>query len=228
MTDYINDIEKGDIVEQMPTYIKNSFIRRVYFLLSLQLLLTGSVSAISLSYPTYFLWIRNPEINLVCMFFTLPLLCALPAWKHKFPWNIILLFGFTLSMSIMVAYIVSTINDNGIVIQSLLITTIIFISLTLVTFQTKYDFSFLGMWLFVCISSIVLFSLLNLIFMSQMLHLVMSWVSVVVFSGYILYDTSNLIHQYGPDDAIEACINIYLDIINLFISLLSILSNRDS
>ena len=46
---------------------------------------------------------------------------------------------------------------------------------------------------------------------------------LLVFVGYILYDTSNLIHVLGPDDYIIAAVQLYLDIINLFLYLLEIL-----
>ena len=47
--------------------------------------------------------------------------------------------------------------------------------------------------------------------------------SALLFCGFILYDTSNLLHLYGPDDYVEASIALYLDIINLFLYLLEIL-----
>ena len=45
----------------------------------------------------------------------------------------------------------------------------------------------------------------------------------LLFSGYILYDTSVILHKLGPDDYIVAAINLYLDIVNLFLYLLQIL-----
>ena len=37
------------------------------------------------------------------------------------------------------------------------------------------------------------------------------------FCGYILYDTSNLIHKYGVDDYVPAALELYLDVLNLFL-----------
>jgi len=45
----------------------------------------------------------------------------------------------------------------------------------------------------------------------------------LLFSGYILYDTSVIMHHMGPDDYVMAAISLYLDIINLFLYLLEIL-----
>ena len=54
-------------------------------------------------------------------------------------------------------------------------------------------------------------------------HLVYSLIGAILFAGYILYDTSEILHRLGPDDYIEATISLYLDIINLFFYLLEIL-----
>lgn len=51
--------------------------------------------------------------------------------------------------------------------------------------------------------------------------------SAIVFCGYIVYDTDNLIKRYSYDEYIWAAVALYLDIINLFISLLSILRAVD-
>jgi FtsH-binding integral membrane protein len=54
-------------------------------------------------------------------------------------------------------------------------------------------------------------------------HSIFSMFGAVLFSGYILYDTSNIMHHMGPDDYILAAVSLYLDIINLFLYLLEIL-----
>ena len=54
-------------------------------------------------------------------------------------------------------------------------------------------------------------------------HTVFALIGALLFCGFILYDTSNLLHLYGPDDYVEASIALYLDIINLFLYLLEIL-----
>ena len=54
-------------------------------------------------------------------------------------------------------------------------------------------------------------------------HTVFALIGALLFCGFILYDTSNLIHVLGPDDYIIAAVQLYLDIINLFLYLLEIL-----
>ena len=71
---------------------------------------------------------------------------------------------------------------------------------------------------------VILSGIINMFFMqSTMFQLVTSGASVLLFSGFILYDTSNIIRYYGTDEHVSATLALYLDILNLFIALLSIL-----
>jgi len=54
-------------------------------------------------------------------------------------------------------------------------------------------------------------------------RMVFSALMALIFVGYILYDTSLILHHMGPDDYIIATVTLYLDIINLFLYLLEIL-----
>jgi modulator of FtsH protease len=66
------------------------------------------------------------------------------------------------------------------------------------------------------------------LFQSPMMHFMMSGVGVILFSGFILYDTSNIMRNYATDEYISATLALYLDILNLFTALLSILGlSRD-
>jgi FtsH-binding integral membrane protein len=51
---------------------------------------------------------------------------------------------------------------------------------------------------------------------------------VLLFSGLLVYDTWRLRNQYGPDEYVGAAVQIYLDLLNMFMALLRILGNRRS
>ena len=53
-------------------------------------------------------------------------------------------------------------------------------------------------------------------------------IGALVFSGYIIYDTDNLIKRFTYDEYILASAALYLDILNLFLSILRILSQRNN
>ena len=50
----------------------------------------------------------------------------------------------------------------------------------------------------------------------------------LLFSGYIIYDTYNIMNRMGPDDWVMACVELYLDVINLFLSILEIFSSSSN
>ena len=71
---------------------------------------------------------------------------------------------------------------------------------------------------------VIVVGLLNMFFIqSGEMRFMMSGASVLLFSGFILYDTSNILRYYGTDEYVSATLALYLDILNLFIALLSIL-----
>lgn len=101
-------------------------------------------------------------------------------------------------------------------------TGIIFISLAAIATVSKKDFSFLGNFLFIGLILLIVASLANLFFQIPALALALSGVSVLLFSGYILYDVSRIV-QGGETNYVMATLALYLDIYNLFINLLQLL-----
>jgi modulator of FtsH protease len=84
---------------------------------------------------------------------------------------------------------------------------------------TRKDFSFLGGMLFVGLVLLLLASMVSMIFHVPGMQLALAAVSALIFSGYILYDTSEIVHG-GETNYILATVNLYLDILNLFLALL--------
>ena len=111
-----------------------------------------------------------------------------------------------------------------VVLQALVLTAAVFVSLTTYVLVTKKDFSFLGGGLFAGLIILIVWSLLNSLFDFGLGgRMFFSLMGALLFVGYILYDTSLLIHHLGPDDYIIAAVTLYLDIVNLFLYLLEML-----
>jgi modulator of FtsH protease len=98
----------------------------------------------------------------------------------------------------------------------------IFFTLATVATVTKKDFSFLGNFLFVGMVVVLLAALANAFFQIPVLSLVISAVAVLIFSAYILYDISRIVNG-GEDNYISATLSVYLDVYNVFVSLLNLL-----
>ncbi len=101
-------------------------------------------------------------------------------------------------------------------------TGLIFFSLATIASVTKKDFSFMGKFLFIGLVLLVVASLANIFFAIPALSLTISAIAVMLFSAYILYDISQIIHG-GETNYVMATMSLYLNIYNIFVNLLSML-----
>jgi len=152
--------------------------------------------------------------------------------------NVIALFLFAALWGFitipLLAYAVAVTGGVGVIFQALGLTTIVFGGLTAYVFITKKDFSFLGGFLMVG-----LFLLFGVIIISLVASLLgygkpsalsyaLSIFAVILFSGYVLYDTSNILHHYATDMVVPAALALMVDFIILFRNILYLLvSSRD-
>ncbi|MSN96227.1 Bax inhibitor-1/YccA family protein [Campylobacter sp. FMV-PI01] len=143
-----------------------------------------------------------------------------------------LLFVFTFITGFFLGPVLNAYVGRGmgyVVTQAFVGTAVTFGALTLYAFNAKADFSSWGKPLFFILIGVMVASILNYFFFkSTMMSLVVSGLSAILFSAYILYDTQNII-KGRYDSPIMAAVGMYLNILNLFISLLNILgiTNRD-
>jgi modulator of FtsH protease len=118
-------------------------------------------------------------------------------------------------------------NGPEIIMQAFGATALIFFSLSAYTLTSKKDFSFMGNFLFVGLILAVVAGLANLFFQIPALHLAINAVVVLIMSGFILFDTSRIING-GETNYIRATVSLYLNIFNLFTSLLQLLGFMNS
>ena len=210
--------------------VRAGFIRKVYSILSLQLLLTTAMGATFMFVqPAQQFALSSPGVLTTSYMLPFGFLIALHCYKGRHPLNMWLLFGFTLCMSYTVGVVCAVYQATGqgiIVLQALVLTAAVFLSLTTYVHVTKKDFSWLGGALFAGLMILIVWSFMSMLFSSTfggVNHTVFALIGALLFCGFILYDTSNLLHLYGPDDYVEASIALYLDIVNLFLYLLELL-----
>jgi len=159
----------------------------------------------------------------------LPVQVLLFCYKNHYPANYLLLLAFTILQSFAIASICATYQasgDGAIVLHAFVLTTFIFLSLTVFTLQTRIDFTFMGAGLFSCLTILILWGIINAIFGWHTTWLY-SLFGAILFCLFILYDTSQLIYTYGYDDYVIASIDLYLDFLNLFLYILSLLGKRN-
>ena len=146
--------------------------------------------------------------------------------KSKPSLNAIMLFVFTFTSGITLTPLLFAIlkmpAGAEIVTNALLLTGVAFGGLSLFAMNTKREFSFLGKFLFISLIILVVASLINIFIGSSFLQMIIASVGAIVFSGFILFDTQNIL-KGNISTPVEGAIALYLDTLNLFISLLQIL-----
>ena len=218
------------LLHSFPEYIKAGFVRKVYTIIFLQLSMTFSIMSIFVFNDNAASFAISPSgivlsyISVATSFASIMILfyCHL----HTFPWNAVLLFLITASMTYELSFTASMYHSQGLgslVVGAMGITMVLFATLTLYVMCTNKNFEFLHGFVFIALCGILLFSVLNLFVQSGILQTGLAYAGTLIFSGFILYDTSQLFHRLGPDDYIEGAIQLYLDVFNLFLSILQVL-----
>ncbi|CAJ1336869.1 unnamed protein product [Effrenium voratum] len=155
------------------------------------------------------------------------LLCH--AGKDSYPVNFLGLCLLTAVMALDLGVISALCAASGLgalVAQAAVITALITLGLTMYTFSSKRDFSFLGAALWPLAFGLLGFGLLSLIFPSLhmgLLGLLVSFAGAGIFCGYLVFDTWRIANELGVDDYIQGAIQLYMDIVNIFLYILEIL-----
>ncbi|KAB1218121.1 BI1-like protein [Morella rubra] len=257
-----------------------AFIRKVYVILCMQMLLTTAVAAtvvffrpipdflvhtraglpvyivicilpfirnflyIILTCPLFFFsffffsYFRKLVVGFGAFFLTLSctcllyiVLCPLYCYHKRHPLNTFLLMLFTISIALIIG-LACAFTKGKIILEAAILTSVVVVSLTLYTFwavKRGHDFSFLGPFLFASLLMLICFGLIQIFFpLGKITTAIYSGLAALLFCGYIVYDTNNLIKRFSYDDYVWASVSLYLDIINLFLSLLTLLGIADS
>ncbi len=152
--------------------------------------------------------------------------------KSKPGLNLFMLFAFTsLSGVTLVPLLGMVIAKAGLgaIWQALGMTTIVFGLMSVYALKTKNDLANMGKMLFIALIVVLVCSLINLFLGSPMFQVVIAGASAILFSLYIAYDTQNIVKGMY-DSPIDAAVSLYLDFLNVFISILQIIgifSDRD-
>lgn len=203
-----------------------TLVRRTYALVFVSVLFTVAGSMFALSQPSLLQAVAaHPFIAMIAMF--APLFMALKA-RDAFPANIglVLLFTFGMGVVISPALYVYGQQQPGLITQAAVLTIGAFGVLTGYAFLSRRDFSAWGSFFMVGLWVLIGTSLLNLFFRNPALDLWLAGVTVLVFSGLLVFDTWRIRNLYGPDEYVPAAVTIYLDLLNLFMAILRIIGGR--
>lgn len=143
------------------------------------------------------------------------------------PWGLLSVFAFTGFLGytlgpVLNMYIMHYSNGHQLVATALGGTGLIFFALSGYALTTRKNFSYMGGFLFVAIMAAFLAMIANIFFQIPALNLAVSAAFVLISSGLILFQTSEIIHG-GETNYISATVSLFVSIYNLFISLLNLL-----
>ncbi|GLT77076.1 hypothetical protein SLA2020_486950 [Shorea laevis] len=211
------------------------FIRKVYSIITLQLLATIVVGAVVVSvHPISLFFVSTGAgiaLYIVLIFVPFITLCPLYYYHQRHPVNYLLLGVFTISLAFVVG-LTCAFTSGKVILESVILTAVVVVSLTLYTFwaaRRGHDFNFLGPFLFGAVIVLMVFAFIQILFpLGKLSVMIYGCLASIIFCGYIIYDTDNLIKRYSYDEYIWAAVSLYLDIINLFLSLLTIFRAADS
>jgi len=204
---------------------QNKVLRNTYMMLALTMVPTVIGAFVGMSTNFSFM-AQHPIVFSLLMFGTMiGMLFAVSALRNSV-WGIAALLGFTFVAGVFLGPIlqVALHLKNGAQLIGMAAggTGIIFFSLATIATVTKKDFSFMGKFLFIGLIMLIVASLANMFFQIPAMSLTISAIAVMIFSAYILFDVSRIVHG-GETNYVMATLSLFMNIYNLFINLLSLL-----
>ena len=223
-----NDLEEQSI--DIQKILRLGFIRKVYGILSFQLVLTVFICGLTFLEPVRLFIISNLILFWICLGLSiviiLPLICCKSVARTT-PVNYIFLTLWTICEGYMVATCCSF-YPKEIVLTAASLTCAITIALTVYACTTKTDFTFMGGLLSVSCCLLLFLGIFSIFF--NFLNTLYCVLGVFLFSLYLIFDTQLVMGKFGNeymiDDYIIAALMIYIDIIQIFMYLLELLGHN--
>ncbi|KAH8417641.1 hypothetical protein KR222_003476 [Zaprionus bogoriensis] len=211
--------------------IRRGFIRKVYLILMGQLVVTfGVVALFAFSQHAKTFAQLNPWLFWLAVFLMIATMLSMICCENvrrQTPTNFIFLGVFTVAESFLLGVSASRFAPHE-VLLAIGITAAICLALTVFAMQTKYDFTVMGGVLIACLVGLIIFGFVAIFVGGRITTMIYATLGAVLFSVYLVYDTQLMLggeHKYAisPEEYIFATLNLYLDIVNIFLDVLTIL-----
>lgn len=204
-----------------------SFSAQVMFFFGLAILSSAAGTWIGFRYLGP-LFLQNPALMWVLFALELILVFTSRAWSTRRPLNYFLFAAFTFITGVtivpLLASIIYEFGGPDLIVKAFLATTFMFTAAAIIGQRTSINFSGLGGFLWLSLIGMIVISIIGIFVpWSSTFEIIFSGFGVVLFSAYTIYDFQRL--KVMPQDrAIDAALMLYLDIFNLFIFMLRLLS----
>ena len=230
----------GDFEGSMSAFgskaVRMGFIRKVYSILSVQLIITfGFILIFTLNDDSKVWAARNSWLLILALVGSIASLITLACCgnvRRQFPLNFICLGIFTLAQAFSLG-IVTAFYRTNIVWLAVLMTAAVCIGLTIFAMQTKIDFTVYSGVMFVALIILSVCGLILMFVRIPILHVIYSGFGALIFCVYLIIDTQMIVggghkNEISPEEYIFGAITLYTDIINIFMYLLQILNYASS
>jgi FtsH-binding integral membrane protein len=218
-------------VAESPAEVQLNFIRKTYVLFMAGILSSIVAGVICLQTPLLSVALGILQMPLLAFGLILGGSIGAQALARKEGINYVALFAFTSFLGFIMAPVLAMteMRSPGILGQTAFLSTLVFGALTAYAFISRKDFNFLGGIVFVGMIAMIGAGLANMLwFKSSGFGYWMAWGTLLFSSGFVLYQTSRMIHDYDPREYCAAALGLFISFFNIFMSILRILGgNRD-
>jgi uncharacterized protein len=210
----------------------NSAMGRVYANMALAVITSMVVSGLVASSPGLMALLFGTALKWVVMFLPLvAILAASFAYERMSKGQLqIFLHGFAAIMGLSFATIFVVFN-MGSIVSAFMAAAVLFAVMSFYGYFTKKDLSSWGSFLMVGLIAIIIASIINIFIGSTVMQMVISAIAIIVFLGLTAYDTQNIrqMVSYDNDGKMEVwgALSLYLNFINIFLSLLQLFGQRN-
>lgn len=217
----MNTLDRVLTARQDAVISTHKVLRNTYALLAMTLLFSAMMAGVGMAVGV------PPAMSMVASLGALALIWFVLPRTENSAAGLAVVFGITgllgLGLGPMLTQYLAIPGGGRLVATALGGTGMVFLGLSAYALTTKRDFSFMGGFLFVGLMVALVAMIANLFLEIPAMSLAISAVIVLLMSGMILFDTSRIING-GETNYIRATVSLYLDIYNLFISLLHLLT----
>jgi hypothetical protein len=230
---------RKDQIHEEPPEIRAGFIQKVYSILTAQLVLTALIAYPFVTDPACKQFVRHYGFPLVIGVTVLNILflcfmicpCGCEKNMRTFPTNYLLLGGFTITEGVLVGVVCSFYAVHS-VLFAVFATALLVGGLTVFAFCTDTDFTGMGPYLFMGCMCLCVFGFFLMFFPFPFAHKIYCCIGIFLFSMYLVYDTQLIMggdHEcsIGIDDYVFAALQLYIDIVQLFLYILQLFGDRD-
>mmetsp|Transcript_54171 Transcript_54171/g.154521 ORF Transcript_54171/g.154521 Transcript_54171/m.154521 type:complete len:267 (-) Transcript_54171:63-863(-) len=225
--------------KSVPIEIRQGFVRKVYSILTCQLLMTSIISIGMQSMDT--VWVKSHMyimyLAIVMAFATVCLMGCCGVTAKRCPINYILLFAFTAFEGILIGFVSAAFTWQSVGLATG-ITFVVFVAMSFYAFHTDHDFTGLGPYVYAlsfCIVAVgMLIGVLTIALVEfSYLTLLYDCVGVVLFTFFVIFDTQLILgewgghrNQFSVDEYAYAALTLYLDILNFSLFFVQLLGER--